>query len=168
MKFGKRDKSIIDALFILALFGVFLICALFIVLFGAKIYKNTVKGSDDSFVRRTCYTYITEKIRQNDNASGVLIENDGDSSIVVLTKSVNDRNYTTYLYCFDGKLMEYTTTEGNELNKAAGIEIIDLDYMKASKINDNLYHFSLSGSDVDTSFYVSLSSDTTLGGVSNE
>ena len=49
MKFGKRDKSIIDALFILALFAVFLICALFIVLFGAKIYKSTVKSSEVSF-----------------------------------------------------------------------------------------------------------------------
>jgi len=168
MKFGKRDKSIVDALFLLALFGVFLICALFIVLFGAKIYKNTVKNSDESFIERTCFTYITEKIRQNDNSKGVLIEADGDNSLVKLTKDVNGKEYVTYLYCYDGKLMEYTTTSGNSLNKAAGIDIIELDSMKAEKCTDDLYHFALSGQGVDTDFYVSISSDISYGGDNNE
>lgn len=166
MKFGKRDKSIVDALFLLALFGVFLICALFIVLFGAKIYKNTVKSSEDSFIERTCYTYITEKIRQNDNSKGVIIEDDAGGSVITLSKTVNDSNYVTYLYCDEGFLKEYTTSSANPLNKSAGTKIIELNELDAEKCSDNLYKFRLNGKDVSTSFFVSITSD--LGGADNE
>ena len=166
MKFGKRDKSIVDALFLLALFGVFLISALFIVLFGAKIYKNTVKSSDDSFVQRTCYTYITEKMRQNDNSKGIKIDTSDANSTVTLSKTVNGKDYLTYLYCDDGYLKEYTTSAGNTLNKQAGNKIIELDSLNAVECNKNLYQFTLSGSGVESSFYVSITSD--LGGALNE
>ncbi|MDO4187867.1 MAG: DUF4860 domain-containing protein [Lachnospiraceae bacterium] len=166
MKFGKRDKSIVDALFLLALFGVFLISALFIVLFGAKIYKNTVKSSDESFIQRTCYTYISEKIRQNDNSNGVKIDTSGANSIITLSKTVNNKDYLTYLYCDEGFLKEYTTTAGNPLNKQSGNKIIELDKMQATECNKNLYKFSLEGSGINTSFYVSVTSD--LGGALNE
>ena len=63
MKSTRRDKSIVDMLFLLALFGVFLISALFIVLFGANIYKKTVNDMDANFSARTSVSYITEKIR---------------------------------------------------------------------------------------------------------
>ena len=166
MKFGKRDKSIVDALFLLALFGVFLICALFVVLFGAKIYKNTVKSSDDSFITRTSYTYITEKIRQNDNSKGIKISEDGANSVIILTRSVNDKDYATYLYCDDGFLKEYTTLASNELMKSAGTNIIEMDSLNANKCNENLYKFSLSQGELNTSFYVSVSSY--IGGALDE
>lgn len=166
MKFGKRDKSIIDALFILALFAVFLICALFIVLFGAKIYKSTVNSSEVSFENRTCYTYITEKIRQNDNANGVTISDDADGSIITLTRSVNGKDYATYLYCDEGYLKEYTTLSDNELNKLAGTKITPLDNMNAVECTPNLYKFTLKSDNVDTSFHVSVTSYT--GGDVNE
>ena len=160
MKFGKRDKSIIDALFLLALFGLFLICALFIVLFGAKIYKNTVKSSENSFLERTCYTYITEKIRQNDNSKGVELSSSDSNSIITLSKTVNDKEYLTYLYCDDGYLKEYTTSAGNKLNKAAGTKIIELQSMEVKECNKNLYYFTLSNGEISTSFYSSISSNT--------
>lgn len=166
MKFGKRDKSIVDALFLLALFGVFLISALFIVLFGAKIYKSTIKSSEESFANRTCYTYITEKIRQNDNLNGISINDDGNTSIITLTKNVSNKDYATYLYCDDGFLKEYTTLATNDLNKSAGTKIIELDKMSAEECNPNLYKFTLEGKDVSTSFYVSISSY--MGGNENE
>lgn len=166
MKFGKRDKSIIDALFILALFAVFLICALFIVLFGAKIYKSTVKSSEVSFENRTCYTYIIEKIRQNDNLNGILISDDSDGSVITLTRNVNGKDYATYLYCDEGYLKEYTTLSDNELNKSAGTKITPLESMSAIECTPNLYKFTLKGENVDTSFHVSLTSYT--GGDVNE
>lgn len=165
MKFGKRDKSIVDAIFLLVLFAVFLICALFIVLFGAKIYKNTVQSANDSFVERTCYTYITEKIRQNDDSTGISILDDGDNSIIVLTKTVNDSDYTTFLYCDEGYLKEFMTSKGNDLVKSAGTKIVGLDSLKAEICNGRLCRFSLKSGDLSESFYVST---TSLGGGSNE
>lgn len=160
MKFGKRDKSIIDALFLLALFGVFLICALFIVLFGAKIYKNTVNNSDISFNSRTALSYVTEKVRQNDNYHGIAVINSGDDPVVMLSQTVNDRVFCTYLYKYEGSLMEYTTNEGNILKKDFGSKIMDITDFSVKEINKGLYNFIIS--DVNghvTDFYVSIYSD---------
>lgn len=162
MKFGKRDKSIVDALFLLVLFGVFLICALFIVLFGAKIYKNTVKSSEDSFFKRTCYTYVTEKIRQNDNSNGILIDD-----TVTLTRTVDGNDYVTYLFVDDGYLKEYTTSAGNSYNAAAATKIIEMSSMDVEKCNDNLYKFTMRDIDgKETTFYTSITSN--VGGGVNE
>jgi len=163
MKFGKRDKSIVDALFLLALFGVFLVCALFIVLFGAKIYKNTVKSSEDSFFERTCCTYITEKIRQNDNTNGVNIISDNGDCRIMLTKSIDEADYTTYLYCDNGHLKEYTASANNDFNPSLGTEILEISSLSAQKCNDNLYRFCLESTEGNkVSFYVSVTSD--IGG----
>lgn len=166
MKFGKRDKSIVDALFLLALFGVFLISALFIVLFGAKVYKNTVKSSEDSFLQRTCCTYITEKIRQNDNSNGVLITTSDGNSVITLTKTASGKDYSTYLYCDEGFLKEYTTLSTKELVKSAGTKIVELDSLEAIECSPNLYKFNLSGADLSISFYVSVTSN--IGGEVDE
>jgi len=160
MKFGKRDKSIVDILFILALFGVFLICALFIVLFGAKIYGNTVKNSKAGFNSRTSLAYITEKIRQHDNSNGIeIIEQDGDTTIK-LSQNINGRDIVTYMYCYDNQLMEYTTNAGNDLNKQFGTFIMDLSEFNVEKREDRLYHFSLTDMDGNnTEFFVSMYSE---------
>lgn len=156
-RFGKRDKSIVDALFLLALFGVFLICALFIVLFGAKIYKKTVSNSDINFNTRTAHSYISEKIRQNDNSYGITLYS--DDSVIVLTSEYGDRLFNTYLYYYDGYLCEYTTNEGNSFNKEFGSKIMEINDMKICEISPNLYRFIITdNSYAVTDFYVSISS----------
>ena len=52
MNFAKRNKSVVDFLFILALFGAFAITALFVVLFGARIYKTTVSNMNTNYEKR--------------------------------------------------------------------------------------------------------------------
>lgn len=168
MKFGKRDKSIIDVLFLLILFGVFLVCALFIVLFGAKIYGNTVNNSNQSFNSRTSLAYITEKIRQHDNSSGIEITGSGKEATVKLSQNVDGRIIVTYLYCYDNKLMEYTTNEGNVLNKQYGTYIMDLSDFNVNKCGDRLYSFSLADMEGNnTDFFVSLYSEPEGGSHEN-
>lgn len=159
MKFGKRDKSIVDVLFLLVLFGVFLLCALFIVLFGAKIYGNTVKNSTNEFNSRTSIAYVSEKIRQHDNAYGIEITGLDKDSTIKLSQELDGRVIVTYLYCYDNKLMEYTTNEGNVLNKQYGTYIMDLSGFDVKKCSDRLYNFLLTDMEGHTnSFYISMCS----------
>lgn len=160
MKFRGKDKSIIDTLFLLALFGVFLISALFIVLFGAKIYKNVVKSSDESFYARTSLSYITEKLRQNDNSKGIEIIEENNETVIKLYQEIDNFNVCTYIYTLDGSLMEFTTTEGNEFYKDYGTRIMDISDFKVEKRSDSLYHFIITdiyGNNSD--FFISIYSD---------
>lgn len=157
--FSKRDKSIVDVIFLLALFAAFLICALFIVLFGAKIYKKTVFKNQQFFNARTSLSYVTEKIRQNDNENGINVFDTNDSSVLELKMVENDTQYSTYIFCKDGMLMEYTSNSDVPFSDKMGRKIMNATSFNAEKISDKLYRFRiLDDTDYKTEFCVSINS----------
>ncbi len=159
-KFSKRDKSIVDVLFLLALFATFLICALFIVLFGARIYKKTVFKNKQFFNARTSVSYITEKIRQNDNSNGIQLIDDSNSSVLVLTTNANNIDYSTYIFCKDGMLMEYTANSDVPYSNTMGRKIMNAKSFDIMKISDKLYGFTVcDDTDYKCRFFVSVNSD---------
>ena len=56
--------SAISGLFTMLLFLVFVLCALFSVLMGSRVYENIIKRSDANFSGTTAISYIANKIRQ--------------------------------------------------------------------------------------------------------
>jgi hypothetical protein len=105
-KIGDKNRHVVDVLFVLALFGVFAASALMLVTIGASVYKQTVNHMNDSFTERTAYTYLEEKIRQNDLYDGIEIGELEGTQALVLTQRLNDTEYCTYLYLYDGYLKE--------------------------------------------------------------
>ena len=166
MNFAKRDRSIVDFLFILTLFAVFMVSALFIVLFGAKSYKNTVADMDRNFSTRTAHSYITEKIRSHDCTDGVGIadisaESLNGYSTLTLKSEAQGRNYITYMYVDEGYLKEYTAPEGMEFDERSGVNVLPVEEFAVNRVNDGLFSFHVvddKGSETD--FYVSIYSET--------
>ena len=155
MNFRRRGRSIVDILFILALFAVFMISALFIVLFGARIYKKVVADADTNYNARTSIAYISEKIRQHDSEDGVSVVFDGDRPVLRLTETYNDQSYYTYLYESNGSLKELTTPAEYDPIYSAGQSILEVNSFNIEQINDSLYRFMIK--DVDDNsidFYV--------------
>ena len=76
MNLRHRDRSIVDIIFMITVFGVFMLSALFVVLFGAKIYKRTAHDMSVNFSSRTSLAYVTEKLHQHDRKNGVEIIED--------------------------------------------------------------------------------------------
>lgn len=162
MNFSKRNKSIVDFLFILALFGAFAITGLFVVIFGARIYEKTVSHMDENYSSRTALSYVTEKIRAHDVDGGIRIgseniDSKGYITVLKLYETVNDRRFVTYLYLDEGYLKEYTTDENYDFNYEGGTKIIEAKAFDAQKISDALYHIDIKDSyDEETSFYVTV------------
>lgn len=75
--FGAQKGHVVDFLFTLALFCVFAASALMVVVIGANVYRQTVRGMDSNYDSRTSLTYLTEKVRQNDAANAVTIRSVG-------------------------------------------------------------------------------------------
>ena len=92
MKSKPSRHAAIHILFLIALFGAFLISTLFIVLFGARIYNKIVNDTDQSFFSRTTLSYFTEKIRQHDEHGSVSIfrQDNPELSGLVLTQKINE------------------------------------------------------------------------------
>lgn len=150
----KRKKSNIDLIFILALFGVFMISALFIVLFGAQIYQKQVNTQEDNFTQRTVVAYITEKIQKNDCAHSIQIYTADGVDTLRLANSSENGIYYTYLYFYEGQLQEFTAHESAPFDKSYGspvMELVNLSmrqdkstfYFEATDKDDNVIKFNV-------------------------
>ena len=165
MNFSKRNKSIIDFMFIIALFGAFAITGLFVILFGAKVYQNTVARMDANYASRTALSYVTEKIRAHDYANSdndaISMESVNGQSVLMLKDVVNDRTFITYLYVDEGYLKEFTADENYDFKYNQGTQIIKVKKFAIEQIKDALYSVDIVDEySNDTMFYVSLYSRT--------
>lgn len=167
MNFAKRNKSIVDFLFILALFGAFAITALFVVLFGARIYKSTVSNMKTNYEKRTAMSYVTEKIRAHDYTGGADVSDisEGDfsdeHSVLKLYQTQGDKRYVTYLFVKDGYLREFTAEESYDFDYNAGANILAIDEFSVKKESDGLYRFNITDTNGEkTEFFVTLYSGT--------
>ena len=159
MNFAKRNKSIVDFLFILALFGAFAITALFVVLFGARIYESTVNNMNSNYEKRTAMSYVTEKIRSHDYTDGANVDETG--SILKLYQTTGDKKYVTYLFVADGYLKEFTADEDYDFDYKAGTKILAVKDFLVKKETDSLYRFNITDTNGEkTEFFVTLYSDT--------
>ena len=132
MNILKRDRSIVDIIFMITVFGVFMLSALFVVLFGAKIYKKTAHDRSVNFSSRTSLAYVTEKLHQHDRKNGVTIAEDADGPILKLSQFINSDEYCTYLYEYEGNLKELTVRGDVGLVKSAGMNILKLNSITSS------------------------------------
>ncbi len=154
---NKREKSIVDALFILVTFGVLMICALFIVLFGARVYKKTAHDMNLNFTSRTALAYVSEKMHQHDRHGCVDVMIDDGHPVLKLTQYINSDEYCTYLYSHEGYLKELTAKGDIGLIRNAGKNIIRLNDFTAARINSSLYRFNITDEEGNrTEFFVSL------------
>lgn len=161
MNLLKRQKSIVDVIFMITVFGVFMLSALFVVLFGAKIYKRTAHDMSVNFNSRTALAYVTEKVHQHDRRGGVDITIKDGKPVLKLTQYINSDEYCTYLYEHGGYLKELTAKGDIDLVKSAGKEILKISEFTAQKENDSLYRFVIADDEGnETEFYVSLYSYT--------
>ncbi len=157
MNLLKRQKSIVDVIFMITVFGVFMLSALFVVLFGAKIYKRTAHDMSVNFNSRTALAYVTEKVHQHDRRGGVDITIKDGKPVLKLTQYINSDEYCTYLYEHGGYLKELTAKGDVGLVKSAGKEILKISEFTAQKENDSLYRFMIADDEGnETEFYVSL------------
>jgi hypothetical protein len=122
----QQKQHITDIVFVLSLFCVFAILALFVVVLGANVYEGISENMTRNYNARTSVSYITEKIRQNDNRGDIAIERIGGGGALVLTHTQGEDAYETWIYVNDGQLRETTVREGAEVKPGDGQPIMEL------------------------------------------
>ena len=140
--FDRKEKPhIVDVLFVLALFGVFTLSALVLVILGANIYKQTVSHMTENYDSRMACSYFAEKIRQNDLAQSVELGELYDTEALVFSQEINGDTYATYLYYHNGYLKELFMKKGSNIGDnplSAGNSIMKLDSLDMEMLSDNL------------------------------
>lgn len=154
MNFAKRKRSVVDFLFIIALLAVFLVAALFVILFGTRIYSKTTTDAEVNYEKRTAYYYLTTKLRSFEAAGAVEVSEHDGNAMLVLTEEIAGSPYSTYLYIEDDHLKEITTPEGLEFDYSGGNDILAVDSFNADMVGDNVLKIDLTYPDGEKlSFY---------------
>lgn len=124
-------------LFVVALLFLFAMGALMLIALGSSIYKRGVDTLTKSYDKRTAYAYITEKLRQYDEEGSITTDIFNQSGAIRIDTTIDDIPYVTYLYDYDGALMElFARADVGELPPEAGQKIMDIDdFVVAAKGN---------------------------------
>ena len=159
----KQEKNhIVEELLELAQFVVFTLSALVLVILGANVYRQTVSYMDDNYTARTAYSYLTEKVRQNDLYDSVSVGELEGCTALVLTREIGGADYATYLYLHDGSLRELFMRQGSDIGSdplSAGREIMPLQDWDLQNAGEHLLHIGLTLEDGSCKeLYISLHS----------
>ncbi len=150
----------IDMIFVAALFTVFAATAFLAVLIGAKQYQKTADNMNYNYEVRTAASYITEKIRQSDSSGSISITTLSDVNALAVSTTENDKNYTTYIYYYDGWLRELFVSESAVFSLDAGQKIVEISGFFASYADNSLLEITFTGTDgTDYPVYLAIHSD---------
>ena len=141
MRFRTKHKHMIDFLFPVALFFVFALSALTVILLAAKIYQSTTEHSSFNYTSRTCLSYIAEKIHQNDVGGTVSIGTFDGCDALVLDQAHGEDTYYTYIYVHENELKELFIKEGAEVTAADGKTVLKVEDFSMESLSDNLMQF---------------------------
>ena len=155
----KPRQHVVDILFVISLFCVFALSAIFLITVGASIYSRTMSNMGDNFSSRTAVAYMIEKVHQMDEQGQVMVGSYDGIPCIELKFDVNGIEYATYMYEYDGYLTELTKRTDIDLDPEFGQQIIRVNELKIVPVNDNLIHCVIkTETDEDYEFNIALHS----------
>lgn len=141
MRFHLKRRHMIDFLFPIALFFVFALSALTLVLFAARIYRSTTENSSLQYTSRTGLSYISEKIHQNDGNGAITLGSFDGCEALIMEQRYGEDTYCTYIYAYEKNLKELFIKDGVDANAADGRTILEIQDFSIEQISDHLFRF---------------------------
>lgn len=123
---GKKNtgSQAAGTLFTMLLFLVFVLCALFTVLTGGKVYENISARMEQTYTGSVALQYVANKVRQGDFAGQVSVKTVEETPVLELIQDIDGENYLTWIYYLDGSIRELFTFEDSGLTLQDGLEIL--------------------------------------------
>ena len=107
-KTGKKGQAV-NVLFTMLLFLVFVLCALFTVLIGGKVYENISARMEENYTGSTALNYVANKVRQGDMEGAVSVVDINGTSVLQLKQQFGEETYVTQIYYLNGSIRELFT-----------------------------------------------------------
>ncbi len=146
MRFRTQQNHMIDFLFPVALFFVFAVSAMTVILLATGIYRSTTEHSSLNYTARTSLSYICEKIHQNDINGNVAIGNFDGCDALVLKQTYQEDTYQTYIYVYDKELKELFVKDGVPASSKDGRTILSVEDFSMDTVKDGVFRFSCTDS----------------------
>lgn len=151
MGFRMKRRHMIDFLFPVALFFVFALSAVTLILLAAGIYRTTTEHSSFQYSARTGLAYLSEKIRQCDENGGVSLGTLDGCDALILEQQYGDDVYRTYIYTWEESLRELFIKDGVEASAENGRTILEVRDFTVEQLTERLFRFQCTDSEERTS-----------------
>lgn len=144
----EAPPHMIGELFTFALFGMFLLLSLLIVVIGADGYRGVVDSSDSVGEVRTTLGYVAGKVRSEASMDGVTLEERDGVPVLVLTEYYEGAPYETIIYHQDGALYEvYMSANDMAFTADSGERLTEVAEFQAEWADENLLALTATASD---------------------
>ena len=143
MRFHSSKDHAIHLAFPVAVLFVFTASALMVLILSAHVYSTQTVRATENYQTSTPLAYLTEKVRQNDVADSISIEELSGISCLALRGSSDDISYTTYLYTYDGWLRELLVRDGTKASPETGKKIIEASDFSIEELSNGLYRLTI-------------------------
>lgn len=147
MRFRRSDRHAIDFIFPLAVLFVFAASALLVLILSAHIYAGQTERASSNYQNYTPLAYITEKIRQNDTAGSISVQEVDGTTCLALKGNSDEISYTTYLYVSDGWLKELLIRDDTKISLSAGKNIIEAKELAIKELKSQVYQITITTED---------------------
>ncbi len=153
----KKKTFRIDAFVGLFFISILAVCMFFVLAAGARIYKEISAVMEEQYTSRTALAYITAKLHQSDRAGAVELGALGDAQALVIHETIEDTDYTTFVYWWDGYIMELFCPASESLLPTDGLRVIPADALSLT-MDKNLVRVECATSAGTGEAYVALRS----------
>ncbi|WP_313528065.1 DUF4860 domain-containing protein [Anaerotignum sp.] len=134
----KKHTRFLETIPSLLLFFLFSACMLATLLAGAKVYQGVSAVLDEQYSTTTCINYLSAKVRHYDQQGGIGLTKIGDKNSMALYESYDGEEFVTYVYEFDGYLMELFCSVEGEFLPEDGQQIMPIDILEVTMENNLL------------------------------
>lgn len=141
---NRNDGQTMSVLFTMLLFLVFIMCALFTVLAGSRVYENISSRMDQTYTGSVALQYVANKVRQGDTKGAVTVKTIENQPVLEIRETIEGGDYVTWIYYYDGSIRELFTYEDSGLGLQDGLEILECDGLELEQ-DGQLLHITTLG-----------------------
>lgn len=134
----KFNGSAINMIAVLMLFCMFAASVLMTLMLGARTYNATKERGDASYNKRTCVSYVAEKVRHADSLGGVYVRDYYGEDALYIEEDYDGITFVTIIYHYDGYMCELFTEKGYEFEPDCGEAVIEIGALEFNMLRDNM------------------------------
>lgn len=143
-----RRKHSVGTLFTIALFCLFFMFLLLLLVFSAQAYRSAAESKQRNDNLYTASAYLTAKFREHDSNEQINIQSidlgaNVPTSALCLTDTIHETDYITYIYLMDGHLRELFTAADQTPVFEMGTKIAALQNFALEKDPDGFLKITL-------------------------
>lgn len=138
----KMRNHTIDFLFPVALFFVFAVSALSVLLMAASVYRSVTENSSRNDTARTTLAYLNEKLHQNDTDGSISLSSFDGRDALLISRGDGEETYLTYIYVDDKELKELFVKEGVDASASDGKKITSVEDFSMEEPEKGVFRFT--------------------------